>query len=331
MGTVLKKIAPRIGATVVLEPEWKVVGQIVFKNGRRRHFRHSTIDLNTSGSSGISKDKDYANFFMERMGYPIVPRTRKFYSRAFGKAIGRSHQTLAAAYRYAKKLGFPVVVKPNSGTQGGGVALVHTKREFDRAMGAIFARDRVALVQQALTGKDYRVVVLDRKVISAYERVPLSVIGDGRSTISALLKKKQRQFVREGRDTRIKANDPRIKEKLRHQGFSMRSVLKRGDRVFLLDNANLSTGGDSIDVTSQVHAGFNKIAISLTKDMGLRMCGVDLMIDGDIRKKPRVGHYWILETNAAPGLDHYAKSGRAQEKIVEDLYLEVLKAMERAR
>ena len=31
--------------------------------------------------------------------------------------------------------------------------------------------------------------------------------------------------------------------------------------------------------------------------------------------------------NAAPGLDHYVRSGPAQKKIVEDLYRAVLKAM----
>jgi len=36
-----------------------------------------------------------------------------------------------------------------------------------------------------------------------------------------------------------------------------------------------------------------------------------------------------LEINAAPGLDHYVRMGKAQRKIVEDLYLEVLKHMER--
>jgi D-alanine-D-alanine ligase-like ATP-grasp enzyme len=60
--------------------------------------------------------------------------------------------------------------------------------------------------------------------------------------------------------------------------------------------------------------------------MGLRLCGVDLMIEGDISQKP--GTYHVLEINSAPGLDHYAKIGKAQEKVVEDLYLQVLKHME---
>jgi D-alanine-D-alanine ligase-like ATP-grasp enzyme len=178
-----------------------------------------------------------------------------------------------------------------------------------------------------VSGKDYRIVVLDDRIISAYERIPLSVVGDGRSSISKLLKTKQRLFVASSRDTQIHADDPRIAMKLKQQGLDFKSVLDKDKKVFLLDNANLSTGGDSVDVTDQVHPLFRHIAINLTRDMGLRLCGVDLMIEGDISVEP--DKYWVLEINSAPGLDHYAKIGSAQEKIVEDLYLEVLKHMER--
>ena len=327
LGRMLQKLAKRIGAKVFLEPEWEVVGQITFKDGRHSYFRYNTVDLNYMGSSEIAKDKDYANLFMKSMGYPTVPGSKTFFSNHWARAIGRSRRNIDAAYHYAKKLGFPVVVKPNSGSQGVGVTFVRNKREFYTAMRSIFKNDRVALVQQPVHGKDYRLVVLDKEVISAYERIPLSVVGDGQSTIKQLLAKKQREFVASSRDTHIKTGDPRIAMKLKHQGLSFKSVPERSQRIYLLDNANLSTGGDSVDVTSKVHPDFRKIAVKLTKDMGLRLCGVDLMIDGDISEKPQI--YFVLEINSAPGLDHYVKMGKAQEKIVEELYLQVLKHVAR--
>lgn len=327
LGQVLKKIAPLIGATVIIEPRWQVVGQITFKSGKRRYFRGSCIDLNSLGASEIAKDKDYANMFMNQMGYPIVPGSMTFFKKSFGKRVGMSHRDIDGAYRYAKKLGFPVIVKPNSGSQGTNVSLVHNKLELYSAIKSVFEKDRIALVQQPVRGKDYRVVVLDNRVISAYERVPLNVTGDGRSSIEKLLKAKQKQFVIDHRDTCINFSDPRMIEKLKHQKLTLKSVIEKDRLVYLLDNANLSTGGDSIDATDKIHEDFQKISINLTRDMGLRLCGVDLMIDGDISEKP--SNYWILEINSAPGLDHYAKSGVAQEKIVEELYLEVLKSMEK--
>ena len=324
----LKKLAPRIGARVLLEPEWKIAGQIQFGNGRNSYFRYNTLDLNPVGASDIAKDKDYANFFMRAMGYPTV-RGKSFFSDEWCEAIG-SKRNIHAAYRYAQTLGFPLIVKPNSGTQGTDVALVHTKKDFYRAMKQIFKHDRIALAQtyvprpaSAGQGRDYRIVVLDKEIISAYERIPLNVIGDGRLTIRQLLARKARAFVASSRDTRIDMKDPRIKNKLHQQGFTLLSKPARGERVFLLDNANLSSGGDAVDVTNKIHPAFAKLAVKLTKDMGLRLCGVDLMIAGNVAQKPQ--KYWILEINAAPGLDHYVKTGKAQQKIVENLYLKVLR------
>lgn len=326
LACILQKIAPRIGAKVIIEPEWKIVGQITFKSGRRSYFRYNTLDLNPMGGSEIARDKDYSNFFMAGMGYPIVPGSHAFYSEHWAKAIGASRRNIDAAYHHARRLGFPVVVKPNSGSQGVGVSIVRNKREFYRAVKGIFRTDRIVLVQKPVEGKDYRLVVLDNEIISAYERIPLNVIGDGKSSIIKLLRQKQKQFVASSRDTRIKIKDPRIALKLKHQKLTFRSIIKKGEHVFLLDNANLSTGGDSIDVSHIVHPEFKKVAINLTRDMGLRLCGVDLMIEGDISKNPKV--FYVLEINSAPGLDHYAKIGRAQEKIVEDLYMKVLRHMD---
>ncbi len=264
---------------------------------------------------------------MADMGYPVVPG-EKFYSKRWCQAIG-SDRDIDAAYRYAKEIGFPVFVKPNSRSQGIAVAQVHTKREFYRAMRLVFEHDRVGLVQQPVSGRDYRLVVLDKRIISAYERIPLSIVGDGRSSIKQLLRRKQKQFVASSWDTRLDLTDPRLGRKLARQGLNLHSIPANGEMIYLLDNANLSTGGDSVDVTDLVHPSFRRLAINLTRDMGLRLCGVDLMIDGDISQKP--GTYWVLEINSAPGLDHYVKTGPKQERIVEDLYLEVLKSMETAK
>lgn len=324
---ILKEVASSIGADILIEPRWEVTGRITFKNGRHSYFMYNAIDLNPYGTSKLVKDKDYTFFFLEKMGYKIVPNGKTFFSDAWGKTIGQPEINVDSAYTYAKQLGFPVVVKPNSGSQGAGVALVHTKVEFYKAVKSIFEIDRIAIVQPFVEGKDYRIVVLDNKVISAYQRIPLNVVGDGKNTIKQLLERKQKNFAKVGRDTQIKLDDVRIKNKLSRQKLDFDSVPKKDEVIYLLDNANLSTGGDSIDVTKNIHPKFKKLAINLTRDMNLRLCGVDLIIDGDISNKPR--NYWILEINASPGLDHYAKLGQEQAEIVKSLYLKVLKHLEK--
>lgn len=324
---ILKKIAPEIGATINMEPQWNIAGQIIFRNNKKCYFKYSSLDLNPLGSSEIAKDKDYSSYFMKSMGYPSIPG-KTFLSDQWGKVIGCTDRGIDAGIDYAVQIGFPVIVKPNSGSQGLGVFKVSDRKSLINAMRFIFKWDRVALIQKPVIGNDYRIVVLDENIISAYQRIPLNITGDGHLTIRQLIKKKQAMFDKQGRDTRIKTTDIRIKKKLEEQNLTMTSVLEQDQTIFLLDNANLSSGGDSIDVTKNIHSEFERIIICLVKDMGLRLCGVDLIVNGHISEAPN--KYWVLEINSSPGLDHYVKSGREQEIIVEAMYMEILKAMEKS-
>ncbi|MBC1220616.1 cyanophycin synthetase, partial [Nostoc sp. UCD120] len=95
--------------------------------------------------------------------------------------------------------------------------------------------------------------------------------------------------------------------------------------VYLLDNANLSTGGEAVDFTESIHPDFQKLAVSITKDMQLRLAGVDILAS-DITSP--IVDYTILEVNGAPSLSHYASFGEVQTKRVENLYLKILKILE---
>jgi len=322
----VKKLAPKIGARVVVEPEWGIASQIIYRNGVVRSLRMYSLDLNHIASSDIARDKDYAKFFMKKRGYPVALGVTIFEDN-WAKII-KSNRTISYAVKYAKKLGWPLIAKPNNKSQGAGVSLAWNKQELVSALKEIFKNDRVALVEKYLPGHDYRIVVLDNEIISAYERISLSVLCDGKNSVLKLLKSKQRIFIKNGRDTRIDFGDRRIKLKLKHLGYTLNSVLPKDTRVYLLDNANLSTGGDSVDVTDVMHPKFKKITINLTRDMGLRIAGVDIMITkGDITQTPKKNGYYIIEINAAPGLDHYVTTGKMQRKIVENMYLKVLKAL----
>lgn len=322
----LMKLAPKVGAKFVVEKEWYIAGQIVYPNGVVRSMRYLTLDLNNVASADIARDKDYAKFFMKYHGYPVA-RSQTFFEDSWAKMLGSS-RTISEAVKYASRKGYPLVVKPNSKSQGTGVCVVHNDKELSSTLKQIFKIDRVALIEEYKPGLDYRIVVCDGEVISAYQRISLSVIGDDRSSIFNLLKQKQKSFIQAGRDTRIDFDDIRIKLKLKRQGLDFQSILKKGEKVFLLDNANLSTGGDSLDMTEKIHKSFYEVATRLTADMGLRIAGVDIMVTkGDITMDVKNCKYYIIEINAAPGLDHYVTTGAKQKKIVEGMYLKVLKAL----
>lgn len=320
------KLAPKIGARVVLEPEWGIAAQIVYKNGVTRSLRYLSLDLNHIASSDIAKDKGYAKFFIKKLGYPVAAGVTVL-KDSWAKAI-KSKKNILYAIKYATRAGYPLIIKPNSLSQGFGVALVTNKKELRQALNRIFKEDKIAILEKYLPGKDYRIVVLDKEIISAYERIALSVTGNGKHSILSLLKLKQNKFVKSGRDTKINFSDVRMKLKLQKQSLTWKSILPKGKKIYLLDNANLSTGGDSLDVTNKIHPGFRKIAVNLTRDMGLRIAGVDIMVQkGNITEDPKKCKFYIIEINAAPGLDHYVTTGLKQKKAVEAMYLKVLKAL----
>ncbi|HBB97660.1 MAG TPA: cyanophycin synthetase [Blastocatellia bacterium] len=320
---ILSRIAPRIGAKVFLEPDYGFVGEITFTNGKRVLFRDRNFNINPQGSSEIARDKGYADFFLKHYGYNTV-EGQTFFSEKLNDRL-EIRRTIDDGFQYAKTLGLPVILKPNNLSQGTLVTKVHNKREYYLAAKKILKRTPVMLVQRFYSGNDYRLVVLDNEVISAYQRTALFVVGDGKSTVTELLKLKQRNFVKLGRDTEIDADDFRIRLKLLKMRLTCQSVPTLGAKVVLLDNANLSTGGDAFDVSAKVHPDFCRLAVTITKDMGLRMCGVDI-ITGDI--KTTLDRYVVIEINSAPGLDNYASIGAKQRERVDELYLRVLQALE---
>ncbi len=264
LAEVIKTVAPKIGARVVFEPKWGIVGCIVYKSGRRRYFRNSTLDINRMGASEISRDKGYSKYFINLLGYPVVEGS-VFYSKQWCRAIG-SKKDINHAYKYARKLGFPVFIKPNSKSRGLGVAKVFTRSEFYQAMRQAFLRDQVALVERAINeASDYRIVVLDRRVISAYQRIPLSVIGDGRSTIEFSLDQKaagirknwpgyQNKAERYSFTDQAEALWPKPQFGFRDGSavFSARQcesvIWRRIERCHSNDSSRFSTVGDPIDL-----------------------------------------------------------------------------------
>ena len=257
-------------------------------------------------------------FFLAHMGYK-VPRSLTFFRESFKQRV-KSARGIVAARRFAHAIGWPVYLKPLRRSQGDGVTLVTNDREFDTAVRRLFADERALQVQEAVKGGDYRIVVLDGALLSAYERIPLTVVGDGKSSVDQLLKRLQRSFDAQGRDTRIPVRDARIGDALRRARRRRTSVLPAGEALRLLDVANLSLGGTTRDVTERLHPSFARLAARVAADLDLRFAGVDVIAPDATRP---LGAYAILEVNSAPGLDHYATFGPAQDRHVDALYLEV--------
>lgn len=320
----IAEIAPAMGIAVELEPEYRFAGELIFPGGRRHLFRNTNLNVNPAGSTEIARDKGYTSFFLRKHGLN-VPINKAFFSEELNAKLAvERRRGICKAIEFAEELGFPVFVKPNNLSQGALVTKAYHPSDITGVAGRIFEKTDVVLVEQACAGRDYRIVVLGDKVISAYERMPLAVIGNNRNCINALLQMARDALDGHGRpNSEIDPSDPRIDIRLRQLGKTRQSIPADGERVVLLDNANLSTGGTSVDVTDAIDPSFSGIAIKATKALGLQLCGVDILCE-DLTRDASNQVWNIIELNAAPGLDNYAALGPEQAKRVSGLYRTIL-------
>jgi len=320
----IERIAPWLNATTYIEPVYKRFGIVVFPNGRRLFFKDRQININTASSVSVTTNKFETSNFLSHFGYNVpIGRTFSYHSYDV-----RHNHSVEDGIAFAKELGFPVILKPNNKSQGVLVCKVSDEKEFREIAAKILKnRNDVLLVEKFYSGySDYRIVVLGSRVISAYQRIPLTVTGNGWQNIWELLKGKQTYYEAIGRGSKeIDINDFRIKMHLRENDMDFNYIPSENEQVTLLDNANLSSGGTTQELTEKIAKEYCQLAVSVAHDMNLKLCGIDILAH-DITAWSE--DYVILEVNSAPGLDNYAYTGEKQKKYVDALYLQVLKYFE---
>ncbi|MBT8151159.1 MAG: ATP-grasp domain-containing protein [Gammaproteobacteria bacterium] len=243
-------------------------------------------------SNDVATNKDYSRRIFEELGLPS-PK----YARVY-----RSRDAVAAA----KHIGFPVVVKPNSGNTGKGISIgLNSSSEVRAAYKLARQYGRSVLIEEFIGGADYRLLVIDGELCAAALRQPAHVIGNGEDSIETLVAKvnsdPQRGIGARFSKTLI-ALDDRAEKLLKTQGFTRQSVLDKDEYAYLRRNANTSDGGSAIDVTDSVHPHNREIAILATRAMGLDIAGVDLLIPDISQSMLEKNGGAICEVNSRPGL-----------------------------
>jgi len=280
----------------------------------QRRIQAAEVDSTSAIAESIAQDKELSKKLLDAIGVPVPS--------------GRSVTEIEEAWDVMQSLGGAVVVKPRDGNQGKGVTVdVETREELAAAWTAATDISSDVIVERYIAGDDYRLLVVDRKLIAAARRDPPHVIGDGEHTVQQLVDLVNSDPRRgDGHATpltRIRF-DAIALARLAGQGLQADSVPARGQKVVLRNNANLSTGGTATDVTDDVHPEVAARAIEAAQMVGLDVCGVDLVCRTVTRPLEEQGG-GIVEVNAAPGLRmHLAPSyGRPRplgEAIVDTLY-----------
>lgn len=223
-----------------------------------------------------------------------------------------------------------IVVKPKSTNFGEGVQILRLSQQssvdaFVKAIEQALEFDDVVMLEEFIPGKEYRFLVINDEVVAVLHRIPANVQGDGIHTIQELVTEKNKHPLRGvGHVTPFeKINLGSIElECLRQQGMSIESIPQQDEIVYLRENSNVSTGGDSIDFTDDIASEYKDIAIKAVQAVGAKICGLDMIIL-DIQQPPTDNNHSIIELNFNPAiyLHNYPYQGinRQVEKKVLDL------------
>ncbi|HEM6301943.1 TPA: bifunctional glutamate--cysteine ligase GshA/glutathione synthetase GshB [Streptococcus suis] len=238
---------------------------------------------------------------------------------------------------YGQVASSAIVVKPKSTNFGLGISIFQepaSLADYEKALNIAFSEDSHVLVEEFVTGTEYRFFILDGKCEAVLLRVAANVVGDGSSTIRELVEQKNQDPLR-GRDHRspleiINLGDIELLM-LEQQGYTPDTVLPEGVQAFLRGNSNISTGGDSIDMTDQMDESYKQLAAAMATSMGAWACGVDLIIPD--RTKPaskEEPNCTCIELNFNPAmyLHTYTYAGPGQSitpKILRKLFPELSK------
>lgn len=202
------------------------------------------------------------------------------------------------------KIGYPLVLKPLNGNHGKGQTI--NVNDWETAAEGLEHAQKYGsrvIVEKFITGVDFRLLVINHKLVAAARRVPAHVKGDGESTLQQLIdienQDPRRGYGHENVLTEITV-DKDTNELLEKLGFTLETVPQKGEIVYLKSTANLSTGGTSIDVTDMVHPENITMAERISRIIGLDICGIDIMAENLTQPLKESGGA-ILEVNAAPG------------------------------
>jgi len=265
----------------------------VYSNNKEYIIREGTIsDANSIIAYWISNDKWMTKLFLKRYGINHA------------KAVLMDNPL---ELDNLNSLKFPLVVKPFDTDHGIGVSSgINNEEGLKNAINKAFNHSNKIIVEEYFFGMEYRFLVVDNIVRAITYRDPANITGDGIKSIEELITEKNRVRGTDYTKPLLKIKiDEEVNRHLKNQGITTEHIPECGKKIYLRKNSNLSTGGDSIDVSDNIPEYYKQIAVNAAKSTGLLIAGIDIIIS-DLIITPSNKTYIVVELNAPPMLSMHA-------------------------
>jgi cyanophycin synthetase len=293
-------------------PVLRIGNDSLLQMGYGKYARLFSASL-TDGPSCISVDiagnKHLTKQILENNGISVPP--------------GELAYSEEEAVEIAKRIGYPVVIKPCDVNQGKGVSLnIFDELQVRYAYKNALKFSRQIIIEKQIEGIDYRVLVVGDKVSAVAERKPPCIIGDGIHSLKKLVEYENNNPLRgechEKPLTKIKF-DSVVQQTLLKRGIDENYIPYKGENIILRGNGNLSTGGKARECTEEIHPINEQIAVKAAKVIGLDIAGIDIKTH-DISVPIDNNNGALLEVNAAPGLRmHLYPSEGTPRNVAKDI------------
>jgi len=222
-----------------------------------------------------------------------------------------------------------VVVKPKSTNFGEGITILKENNNatvFERAVDIAFEADNSIIIEEFIAGKEFRVFVMNDEVVGILHRVPANVTGNGKQTISELVVEKNKDPLR-GKGYRTPLEKIQLGEAeqmfLNAQGKNFDTIPAENETVFLRENSNISTGGDSIDFTDEIPQSYKTIAVKAAQALNVKITGLDMIIP-DYTQEATDDNYAIIELNFNPAIHIHCYPYKGRNRRLNEKLLDLL-------
>lgn len=241
-----------------------------------------------------------------------------------GMEVNSINEALNAIKDFINK---PIVIKPKSTNFGIGISIFKDgadEESIKKAFEIAFEHDNTVLIEEFIKGKEYRFLVIDDKVVGILHRVPANVKGDGIKSITELVEIKNQDPLRGYHYVTPLEKiilDENAKLFLKQQNKDFNYIPEKDEVVYLRENSNISTGGDSVDYTDDIPEKFKNIAVEAARAVNARICGVDMMLEDYSDEN---SDYAIIELNFNPAIHIHCYPYKGSERKIG---VEVLKVL----
>jgi len=258
----------------------------------------------------------------------VTKQILKEYGIRVPKGLNYSDRVSAKAdFNYFKDTA--VVIKPKSTNFGLGITIIKKNTDhtiFERAIDIAFDCDSSILIEEFVEGKEFRIFVMNDKVVGILHRVPANVTGNGVLPIRELVFEKNKDPLR-GKGYHTPLEKIQLGEAemifLRTQNKDFDYVPKQNETVYLRENSNISTGGDSIDFTDDIPDSYKKIAVRAAQALNVQITGLDMIIP-DYTQEATEENYAIIELNFNPAIHIHCHPFKGKNRRLNEKLLDIL-------